>query len=327
MAGGILYLGGGTPIQEACGFTDTPDDMFAYLVAACGPGVDEAKARIYCDENVAHYHWLVEHGVPFKAEFFPEHDREPPTDAGLIFSGGEDAAPYDRIAVPAPRGHHPQYPDAAGGFLMERLLAAVDATAPPCAPTARVDRLVVDGDAGGGRRGPRGRQRASGPRSAGCGADRGRLHLQPADAPPPLPAGHPVPGAGRHRQRRRVRHPHGDGRRRCDPCDGRGRVCPADHAAQDAGPRDPGRRRGRAVPQRGHLHRSHRPARAVRGRGSGLLAGRRGAARGDRRPERGGHASRVGGRDRRGAGRRDRRPAGRAGPHGRAVQRLRRRRC
>ena len=115
MAGGILYLGGGTPIQEACGFTDTPDEMFAYLVAVCGPGVDEAKARIYCDESVAHYHWLLEHGVPFKAEYFPEHDREPPTDAGLIFSGGEDAAPYNRIAIPAPRGHHPQYPDAAGG--------------------------------------------------------------------------------------------------------------------------------------------------------------------------------------------------------------------
>jgi 3-oxo-5alpha-steroid 4-dehydrogenase len=146
MAGGILYLGGGTPIQEACGFSDTPDEMFAYLVAACGPGVDEAKARIYCDESVAHYHWLVEHGVPFKAEYYPEHDREPPTDAGLIYTGGENAAPFDRIATPAPRGHHPRYPDAAGGFLMERLLAAVDVTAPTVRTDTRVDRLVVDGD-------------------------------------------------------------------------------------------------------------------------------------------------------------------------------------
>ena len=143
MAGGIVYLGGGTPIQEACGFADTPDDMFAYLVAACGPGVDDAKARVYCDESVAHYHWLVEHGVPFKAEFFPEHDREPPTDAGLIYSGGEDAAPFDRIATPAPRGHHPQYPDAAGGFLMERLLAAVEVTAPTVIADTRVDRLIL----------------------------------------------------------------------------------------------------------------------------------------------------------------------------------------
>ena len=146
MAGGILYLGGGTPIQEACGFADTPDDMFAYLVAACGPGVDDAKARVYCDESVAHYRWLVEHGVPFKAEFFPEHDREPPTDAGLIYSGGEDAAPFDRIATPAPRGHHPQYPDAAGGFLMERLLAAVEVTAPTVIADTRVDRLIVEAE-------------------------------------------------------------------------------------------------------------------------------------------------------------------------------------
>ena len=146
MAGGILYLGGGTPIQEACGFSDTPDAMFSYLMAACGPGVDEVKARVYCDDNVAHYDWLVEHGVPFKAEFFPEHDREPPTDAGLIYSGGEDAAPFDRIAPPAPRGHHPEYPDAAGGFLMERLLAAVEATAPAVRTDTRVDRLIVDGE-------------------------------------------------------------------------------------------------------------------------------------------------------------------------------------
>ena len=36
-SGGIIYLGGGTPIQEACGFEDTAADMFAFLVAACGP--------------------------------------------------------------------------------------------------------------------------------------------------------------------------------------------------------------------------------------------------------------------------------------------------
>ena len=48
-SGGIVYLGGGTPIQEACGFHDTAEDMFAFLVAACGPGADEAKIRPYCD--------------------------------------------------------------------------------------------------------------------------------------------------------------------------------------------------------------------------------------------------------------------------------------
>lgn len=145
-SGGIIYLGGGTPIQAECGFEDTPEDMFAFLMAACGPDTDEAKVRAYCEGSVAHYHWLVDHGLPFKAEFFEERDREPPTDAGLIYSGGEDSWPFNQVARPAPRGHHPRFPDAAGGFIMERLLAALDRTPARVRAGARVDRLVVDDD-------------------------------------------------------------------------------------------------------------------------------------------------------------------------------------
>ncbi|MET0880949.1 MAG: FAD-dependent oxidoreductase, partial [Acidimicrobiales bacterium] len=145
-SGGIIYLGGGTPIQEACGYEDTADDMFAFLVAACGPGADEAKIRPYCDGSVDHYHWLVDHGLPFKAEYFPERDREPPTDAGLIYSGGEDSWPFTDVAKGVPRGHHPQHPDAAGGFIMQCLLAALERTEARVQTEARVDHLVVDDD-------------------------------------------------------------------------------------------------------------------------------------------------------------------------------------
>jgi len=143
-SGGIIYLGGGTPIQEACGFEDTVEDMFAFLVAACGPGADEAKIRPYCEESVAHYHWLVDHGLPFKAEFFEERDREPPTDAGLVYSGGEDSWPFTDVARGVPRGHHPEHPDAAGGFIMQCLLAALERTAARVQTEAKVDQLVVD---------------------------------------------------------------------------------------------------------------------------------------------------------------------------------------
>ena len=53
-SGGIIYLGGGTPIQEGCGFEDTPEDMFAFLVAACGPGADEAKIRVWVETQTRH---------------------------------------------------------------------------------------------------------------------------------------------------------------------------------------------------------------------------------------------------------------------------------
>ncbi len=71
MSGGLIYLGGGTPIQEACGYTDTPEDMARFLLAACGPDADPAKVQAYCEGSVAHYHWLVDHGVPFTARLPP----------------------------------------------------------------------------------------------------------------------------------------------------------------------------------------------------------------------------------------------------------------
>src|SRR6476660_7185344 len=38
MAGGFIYMGGGTPLQKACGFEDTVDNMKAFMTAALGPG-------------------------------------------------------------------------------------------------------------------------------------------------------------------------------------------------------------------------------------------------------------------------------------------------
>jgi len=145
LSGGLIYLGGGTPVQEACGFEDSPENMAAFLRAACGPGVDEAKLAAYCAGSVGHFHWLVDHGVPFEARYHPEHDREPPDTSGLVFSGGEDAWPWNEVATPAARGHHPAHADAAGGFLMARLLEAVAAAGVRRQHDTEVDRLVVDG--------------------------------------------------------------------------------------------------------------------------------------------------------------------------------------
>jgi 3-oxo-5alpha-steroid 4-dehydrogenase len=144
LSGGIIYLGGGTPIQQACGYEDDAEAMATFLLAACGPGADEAKVRAYSEGSVAHYDWLVGHGVPFKAEFHPEPNREPVTDAGLIFSGGEDTWPFRELARPAPRGHHPQFPDTAGGFLMGCLTGALARTDARVEHDVRVDRLVLD---------------------------------------------------------------------------------------------------------------------------------------------------------------------------------------
>lgn len=146
LAGGLIYLGGGTPVQQACGYEDTPEGMFTFLTAACGPSTDEAKVRLYCEESVAHFHWFEAHGVPFKRSFYPEPAMEPPTDDCLVFSGGEDAYPFDRLTPAVPRAHKPQHPNAAGGFLMQRLVAATEKSGAAIVTDARVDTLVVERD-------------------------------------------------------------------------------------------------------------------------------------------------------------------------------------
>jgi len=143
-AGGVIYIGGGTPVQKACGFDDTPEEMYKFLMAAVGPDPDEAKIRVFCDESVAHYHWLVEHGVPFKMSFSPEPGMESLTDDCLNYTGGEDAYPFNRIAKPAPRGHKPRYTAAAGGFLMQKLVAAAERSGARSECDARAETLVVN---------------------------------------------------------------------------------------------------------------------------------------------------------------------------------------
>jgi succinate dehydrogenase/fumarate reductase flavoprotein subunit len=146
LSGGILYLGGGTPVQKACGFEDDAENMFKYLLPASGPNADEAKVRRYCDDSLLHYFWLEEQGVPFKHSFYPEPSMEAPTDDCLVFTGGEDVFPWNTLARPVARGHKPRAEAAAGGFLMRCLLAAVAKTRTRALHDLRAETLVVDAD-------------------------------------------------------------------------------------------------------------------------------------------------------------------------------------
>jgi succinate dehydrogenase/fumarate reductase flavoprotein subunit len=146
VSGGVLYLGGGTPLQKECGFEDSPEDMFRYLMASCGPRPDEERIRAYCEGSVEHYHWLLDLDVPFKAVFYPHYSGEPPTDDGLVYSGSENAHPFRDLARPAPRGHVPRIPGQAGALLMHKLLAGARASPAIAVPDARCEALVAAPD-------------------------------------------------------------------------------------------------------------------------------------------------------------------------------------
>jgi len=146
LSGGVLYLGGGTALQRACGFEDTPEAMFAYLMASCGEAPDEAKLRLYSERSVEHYEWLLARGVPFRPRFYHGVSGEPPTDDGLVWSGSERAHPYCERARPAPRGHVPAQEHQAGPLLMRALLGALAGSAARVAGDHRCVSLVRERD-------------------------------------------------------------------------------------------------------------------------------------------------------------------------------------
>jgi 3-oxo-5alpha-steroid 4-dehydrogenase len=146
MSGGVLYLGGGTRLQRACGFDDSPEEMFKYLMASVGKFPDEAKLRAYCEGSVAHYDWICAQGVPFKETFYYGCSGEPPTDDGLVWSGSEKTLAYQEIAKPAPRGHVPKHPHQTGHVIMKHLIASARGRGARIEGDSRVTALVLGAD-------------------------------------------------------------------------------------------------------------------------------------------------------------------------------------
>jgi len=152
MAGGFIYLGGGTDIQKACGFEDSVDNMAAFLNVAMGPGADTERIADYCAGSVDHFNWLVDCDVAFKAEFFGEPGWEPMGDQGLMYSGGENSYPFNTLATPAPRGHVPQMQNkkqgesSAGLMLMKGLVESATAAGARGLYDVRVQQLIIESD-------------------------------------------------------------------------------------------------------------------------------------------------------------------------------------
>jgi len=145
-AAGHLYLGGGTRVQKAMGIEDDVEDMFRYLMAVT-PEPDEEKIRMYCDDSVAHFDWLVAQGVPFEDSWHREKNVVQMTTECLIESGNEAAWPYNEIAKAAPRGHKVAMEgEAGGGKLIEVLVARARELGVRIEVDAAVRQLVREGD-------------------------------------------------------------------------------------------------------------------------------------------------------------------------------------
>ncbi|GAA1150595.1 FAD-binding protein [Nocardioides aquiterrae] len=127
MSGGHFYLGGGTAVQQATGWADSPDEMYEYLVAV-SKEPEHDKIRAYCDGSVEHFDWLESLGFEFERSYYPEKAVIQPGTEGLMFTGNEKVWPFKERAVPAPRGHKVPVPGDTEGtkMVMDLLRARVE---------------------------------------------------------------------------------------------------------------------------------------------------------------------------------------------------------
>lgn len=148
VSSGIFYLGGGTAVQEACGYDDDPENMYRFLMASSG-APDSAIVRAYCEGSVGHFDWLEAQGVPFERTSFPGKSVILTNTTCLFGTGNEKVWPYREIARPVPRGHKVAGAgEHAGAVAMNAILDTCRAEAVRVLHESRVTNLLVD--SGGG---------------------------------------------------------------------------------------------------------------------------------------------------------------------------------
>jgi 3-oxo-5alpha-steroid 4-dehydrogenase len=144
---GQFYLGGGTAVQSATGYEDSPDNMYAFLRSVTTTD-EEDKLKVFCDSSVEHFDWLEAQGVPFARIAYKHKAVYTRTGEGLLSTGNEKAWPFREKAAPAPRGHQVSGDgDISGGNVaMRALLGTVEREQVPVVYEANVIGLVQDDD-------------------------------------------------------------------------------------------------------------------------------------------------------------------------------------
>jgi 3-oxo-5alpha-steroid 4-dehydrogenase len=144
VSGGVVYAGGGTYVQRLAGFTDTVDDMVAYLRQEVGDVVSESLLRSFCESSAGMIDWLADVGVPFDPSVCPYKTSYPSNKHYLYYSGSENAWPFRASATPAPRGHRAHGRGTSGRVLFAALAAAVHNAGVHVARQTTATSLVVE---------------------------------------------------------------------------------------------------------------------------------------------------------------------------------------
>lgn len=147
VASGHFYLGGGTAVQTACGFSDSAQAMADYWMAVT-ERPDKAKIDALAAGSVALFDWLEARGVPFDRSYFPTKAVIQQGRECLIWTGNEKVWPYRDQAHPAPRGHKVAFDgeEGAGALALQKLTEHAARIGVDARFDMQVDALVMEGD-------------------------------------------------------------------------------------------------------------------------------------------------------------------------------------
>jgi len=112
-SGGILYLGGGTKVQQEVGVEDSVEDMVNYLLLETGNVVSRDTLERFCRDSASIVPWLERYGVRFGGPM-TEVKTSNPGKEYLYYSGNERLKDSLKVARPAPRGHRAKPPSLDG---------------------------------------------------------------------------------------------------------------------------------------------------------------------------------------------------------------------
>ena len=116
-SGGIVYAGGGTPVQAECGVIDTPEAMSDYLIREVDGMVTDETVRRFCADSVETLAFLQRHGVQFSGPKAARKTSYPPADSYLYFSDNGTVPAFRGALPPAERGHRAKDPGSVPGAL------------------------------------------------------------------------------------------------------------------------------------------------------------------------------------------------------------------
>jgi succinate dehydrogenase/fumarate reductase flavoprotein subunit len=142
-----IYMGGngGTRVQRACGYDDSTEDFFNFLMMCQGELADEERIRLYAEGSLDHFNWIVGLGVPYKDTEHKGKAIVALTDDCLLYTGSEKSWPFRDKAKPCPRGHNLEVEgDNGGPMFMDIVTRQVESRGVKIEYNARALKLISD---------------------------------------------------------------------------------------------------------------------------------------------------------------------------------------